>query len=60
MFLDVPFCPAGMRVRLELSPDTEGSWVVADVGLAYGGVAPKSIMAEKVRLRCAVACSAVL
>lgn len=37
-----------MRVRLEPSPDAEGSWVVADVGLAYGGVAPKSIMAEKV------------
>lgn len=24
-------------------------WVVADVGIAYGGVAPKSVMAEKVR-----------
>jgi hypothetical protein len=38
-----------MRVRLEPSAEVEGSWVVADVGLAYGGVAPKSIMAEKVR-----------
>jgi hypothetical protein len=38
-----------MRVRLEPSADVAGSWVVADVGLAYGGVAPKSIMADKVR-----------
>jgi hypothetical protein len=38
-----------MRVGLEPSPDVEGSWVVADVGLAYGGVAPKSIMASQVR-----------
>jgi hypothetical protein len=45
-----------MRVRLEQRAGAEGSsssdkaWVVADVGIAYGGVAPKSIMAEKVRL----------
>jgi hypothetical protein len=43
-----------MRVRLEQRSAAEGSseqaWVVADVGLAYGGVAPKSIMAEKVSL----------
>jgi hypothetical protein len=37
-----------MRVRLEPSPDVEGSWVVADVAIAYGGVAPKSIMATQV------------
>jgi len=46
----------GMRVRLEPSPDAEGSWVVADVGLAYGGVAPKSIMAEKVGSGCDTHC----
>jgi hypothetical protein len=43
-------CAAGMRVRLEPSPEDEGSWLVADVGIAYGGVAPKSIMAEQVGL----------
>ena len=35
-------------MRLEPSPDVEGSWVVADVAMAYGGVAPKSIMATQV------------
>jgi hypothetical protein len=39
---------AGMRVLLEPSPQEAGSWVVAEVGLAFGGVAPKSIMADKV------------
>jgi hypothetical protein len=45
---------AGVRVRLEQRPAAECSsdkaWVVADVGIAYGGVAPKSIMAEKVKV----------
>lgn len=36
---------------LEPSADCEGSWVVAEAGLSYGGVAPKSIMAEKVSPR---------
>ncbi|WIA42814.1 hypothetical protein OEZ86_008746 [Tetradesmus obliquus] len=48
---DIAIVNAGMRVRLEQRPAAEGSeeqaWLVADVGIAYGGVAPKTIMAEK-------------
>jgi hypothetical protein len=50
---DIAIVNAGMRVRLAPVAAAEGHrddgcWVVEDVSVAYGGVAPKSIMAPKV------------
>jgi hypothetical protein len=61
---DIAIVNAGMRVRLEPARAARGGggggsggWVVADVAIAYGGVAPKTIMAEQVRvLACLLAC----
>eukprot|EP00879_Flechtneria_rotunda_P007117 GHRR01007469.1.p1 GENE.GHRR01007469.1~~GHRR01007469.1.p1 ORF type:complete len:682 (+),score=243.05 GHRR01007469.1:3597-5642(+) len=48
---DIAIVNAGMRVRLErrtASQSGDGNeWVVAEAGIAYGGVAAKSIMADK-------------
>ena len=51
---DIAIVNAGMRVRLAPAAaagagcGAEGSWVVEDISVAYGGVAPRSIMAPKV------------
>ncbi|KAJ7980773.1 putative Xanthine dehydrogenase [Quillaja saponaria] len=43
---DIAIVNAGMRVRLE---DKNGSWVVTDSSIVYGGVAPLSLSATKTK-----------
>jgi xanthine dehydrogenase iron-sulfur cluster and FAD-binding subunit A len=47
---DIAIVNAGVRLRME---EREGGWVVAEVAVAYGGVAPLTIMAPKARSRAA-------
>lgn len=44
---DIAIVNAGMRFRLEA--DADGGWAIAEAAIAYGGVAPLTIMAPKVR-----------
>ncbi|GFR49634.1 hypothetical protein Agub_g11707 [Astrephomene gubernaculifera] len=44
---DIAIVNAGMRVRLAPGA-SEGSWVVEEAAIAFGGVAPKAIMAPAV------------
>ena len=44
---DISIVCAGMRVRFEAAPGNAGGLVVAEIALAYGGVAAKTVMAPK-------------
>ncbi|KAG1664510.1 hypothetical protein FOA52_007774 [Chlamydomonas sp. UWO 241] len=47
---DIAIVNAGMRVQLD--QDASGAWVVSEAEFAFGGVAAKAVLAEKVAAAC--------
>ncbi|KAL9183361.1 hypothetical protein ACHAXT_005148 [Thalassiosira profunda] len=44
---DISIVTSGMRIRLAPSKGEESCWMIEDVAIAFGGMAPKTVMARK-------------